>query len=106
MGTVKSRSRKGVPAPPCGFGALTVPEAAAYLRVSRSSVYNLFERGDLRPIKVGGRTLIRKADVDALLDREARTSGPWARSNRGEAARAARTASASASASAAVDVFA
>lgn len=76
--------------PPSEVGALTVNEASAYLRISRGTLYRLFATGDLRPAKVGGRTLVRRADADALLSRSAEASGPWLRSNRGEAARAAR----------------
>lgn len=49
--------------------AFTVDEAAAYLRISRSNLYWLFRNGDLRPAKVGGRTLVRRVDADALLER-------------------------------------
>jgi len=44
---------------------LTVAEAAAYLRVSRSLVYRMTEDRRLPFLKVGGRTLI---PADALAD--------------------------------------
>lgn len=50
---------------------LSIPEAADYFRSSRGHVYNLLRRGELLSVKVGGRTLIRRADVDALIERSA-----------------------------------
>ena len=50
-------------------GAMTVPEAATYLRISRASLYRLFREGDLQPRKIAGRTLVRREDADALLAR-------------------------------------
>ncbi|MFD1982581.1 helix-turn-helix domain-containing protein [Mesorhizobium newzealandense] len=49
--------------------ALTVDETADYLRVCRSTVYKLFKDGDIVPAKVRGRTLVRRIDADAFLDR-------------------------------------
>jgi excisionase family DNA binding protein len=49
--------------------ALNVKEAARYLGVSRANLYRLFKSGELRPAKVGGRTLVRRVDADALLER-------------------------------------
>ena len=42
---------------------LTIDEAAARLRVSRWSVYNLIRSGQLRTIKIGRRRLV---PIDAL----------------------------------------
>ena len=56
------------PAPP-NTPALSVSEAAEYLRISRSSVYRLFSTGELRARKIGKRTLVRREDADALLAR-------------------------------------
>lgn len=50
-------------------GALTVDETADYLRVCRSTIYALFKSGDLIPAKIRGRTLVRRVDADAFLDR-------------------------------------
>lgn len=49
--------------------ALTVDEAADYLRVCRSTVYKLFREGQLKPARVGGRTLVRRIDADQFLER-------------------------------------
>lgn len=48
---------------------LSISEVADYFRSSRGHVYNLLRRGELLSVKVGGRTLIRRADVDALIER-------------------------------------
>lgn len=50
-------------------GAMTVDETADYLRVCRSTVYALFRSGDIVPAKVRGRTLVRRVDAEAFLDR-------------------------------------
>ncbi len=47
----------------------SISETAAYFRSSRGHVYNLLRRGELLSVKVGGRTLIRLVDIDALIDR-------------------------------------
>ena len=49
--------------------ALTVPEAADYLRTSVTSIYRMFARGELPKAKIGGRTLVRRIDADNLLAR-------------------------------------
>lgn len=49
--------------------ALSVTAAAQYLSISRANLYRLIKAGELRPAKVGGRTLIRRVDADALLER-------------------------------------
>lgn len=45
----------------------TVSEAAAYLRLSRSSVYKLAERRELDHFKVGARLLFSTEQLDAWL---------------------------------------
>jgi excisionase family DNA binding protein len=51
--------------------ALTVREAAYYLRSSPAGIYRMFARGDLPKAKVGGKTLVRRVDADKLLARAA-----------------------------------
>jgi excisionase family DNA binding protein len=48
---------------------LTVSEVGALLRVSRTGVYRLIDRGDLMPIRVGGRIRFSPNDVRAYLAR-------------------------------------
>ncbi|QOG06399.1 helix-turn-helix domain-containing protein [Aureimonas sp. OT7] len=43
-------------------------ETATYLRSSRTSLYRMIRRGDVKPIKLGGRTLFRRTDLDALIE--------------------------------------
>lgn len=46
---------------------LTVNEACVYMRVSRSTIYNLAKAGKLPIRKVAGRSLILRSDVHDLL---------------------------------------
>ena len=55
--------------------AFSVNAAAKYLSVSRANIYRLIKAGDIRPAKVGGRTLIRRVDADALLERSVGPQG-------------------------------
>ena len=48
--------------------AMSIPSAAHYLAVSRSGIYRLINNGSLPRLKIGGRSLIRRADADALLE--------------------------------------
>lgn len=61
--------------PPLQERALfTVEEAADYLRVSRAMVFRLLKDGKLPRAKIGNRTVIRRSDLDALVER---SIGPW-----------------------------
>lgn len=51
---------------------LTVDEAAALLRCRRGRIYDLVSSRRLPRLKDGSRVLIRRADIDAYLEREAR----------------------------------
>ena len=46
---------------------LSAKEAADLLGVSRSHVFRFLRDGTLTRIKVGGRTLIRRAEVEGLI---------------------------------------
>jgi excisionase family DNA binding protein len=46
---------------------LTIPEVATALRISRSSVYRLFEGGELRWVKVGSTRRVSSAEVDRFI---------------------------------------
>ncbi|TPM31452.1 helix-turn-helix domain-containing protein [Mesorhizobium sp. B2-3-4] len=48
---------------------LTVSETAIYFRISRASVWRLLRSGDLPKFHIGSRTLVRRADADAFLER-------------------------------------
>jgi len=47
----------------------TVPEAASFLTLGIRSVWDLIARQKLRAKKIGGRTVIRRKDVDDYLSR-------------------------------------
>lgn len=49
--------------------ALTVAEAARTLRISRSTFYEWVKAGEIQVSKIRGRTLVRRVDVVALLER-------------------------------------
>ncbi len=55
------------PANVSASSVLSVDEAADYLRISKASLYRLFNSGSLKIAKVGGRTLVRRIDIDAFL---------------------------------------
>ncbi|TIL92070.1 MAG: helix-turn-helix domain-containing protein [Mesorhizobium sp.] len=61
--------RNSKTAPVVASAALTIDETADYLRICRSTVYKLFREGQLKPAKVGGRTLVRRVDADEFLER-------------------------------------
>ena len=45
-------------------------EAAKYLRISMSQLWNLIKAGEVKTIKLSKRTtIIRKAEIEAFLDR-------------------------------------
>ncbi len=48
---------------------LTVAECARELRVSRPTLYRLFQRGELLRVKVGRRRLIRRRELERFLER-------------------------------------
>ena len=52
--------------------ALHVNDAAALSGLSRSTLYKLHADGKLRAVKVGGRRLILREDLQALLQAGAR----------------------------------
>lgn len=48
---------------------LTLPEAAARLRISRSSLYRLFDRGEIKSVRVGARRLVSLRTLEAYIER-------------------------------------
>lgn len=47
--------------------ALRVADACHSLSISRSSLYNLIRDGRLKSIKIAGRTLITRSEIERLL---------------------------------------
>lgn len=46
---------------------LTIPEVAAALGRSRSSVYSLLQHGELPSVRLGSSRRVREADLDAFV---------------------------------------
>jgi len=55
----------------CDLLAYGIPEAAAALSVGQSTVWRWIQAGQLRTIKLGGRTVIRREELLRLLDEAA-----------------------------------
>jgi excisionase family DNA binding protein len=51
---------------------LSIEEAAAFLRTGRQRIYDLCSSGCLERVKEGRRTLLRRADLEAWLQKEGR----------------------------------
>jgi excisionase family DNA binding protein len=47
-------------------------EAAAVLRIGRSTLYRRLQEGTLRYVKVGARTFVRRDDLEAMLSEQSR----------------------------------
>jgi excisionase family DNA binding protein len=47
---------------------LTVKDVAKYLNRSETTIYNMLNDGDLPGIKLGGKWIVRKKDLDSFLD--------------------------------------
>ena len=54
-----------------GARACPVADGATYIGVSEPTLWRLLRDGELPRIKLRGRTLVRYADLDALLERKA-----------------------------------
>lgn len=54
---------------PAQLAVLSIDEAATYLRASRGHIYNLMHRGELNSVRAGHRRLIRRVDLDEMLER-------------------------------------
>jgi excisionase family DNA binding protein len=46
---------------------LTIPEAAACLRISRSSIYRLFDAGELRWVRVCASRRVSTAEINRFI---------------------------------------
>ncbi|RTL62124.1 MAG: DNA-binding protein [Pseudonocardiaceae bacterium] len=46
----------------------TINEAADLMRVGRSTIYNLIAAGDLKPRKIGSRTILLGSELRRFLD--------------------------------------
>jgi excisionase family DNA binding protein len=50
--------------------AYTIAEVVAASGLGRTTIYELIKSGDLPRLKVGTRTLVRRVDLEALLERK------------------------------------
>ena len=48
--------------------AYSIPAAASQLSVSRSHIYQLIDRGQVKRVKIGGRSVIPASEVDRLAE--------------------------------------
>ncbi|GAB3909109.1 helix-turn-helix domain-containing protein [Larkinella knui] len=55
---------------------LTVDETARLIRISRRTLYRMNERGELRFVKLGRRTVIPRLDIDRLFEQPKSVSRP------------------------------
>jgi excisionase family DNA binding protein len=49
--------------------AYTIAEVVAVSGLGRTTIYELIKRGELPRVKIGSRTVIRRSDLEALLER-------------------------------------
>ncbi|OCL24956.1 AlpA family transcriptional regulator [Orenia metallireducens] len=47
---------------------LTVKDVAEYLNRSETTIYNMLNNGELPGIKLGGKWIVRKKDLDEFLN--------------------------------------
>lgn len=52
--------------------ALSVPEAAGLLGISKPTMYTLIRRADFPAFKVGGRTLVARVGLEKWVDQQSR----------------------------------
>jgi excisionase family DNA binding protein len=58
---------------PSGDKVFTIPEVAAYLKISKSKIYYLVSRKEIPHLKMGRNVRIRESDLQKWLDRQAET---------------------------------
>ena len=49
-------------------------DTADYLGISRTGVWRLLKKGEFPCVRIGGRTLFRREDLDAFIQRQVQTS--------------------------------
>ncbi len=54
------------------FNVMTVEQVAKELQLGIATIRDMIKRGDLPAVKIGKQYRIRRADVEKLLDTEAR----------------------------------
>lgn len=56
--------------------AYTIPEAVSATGLGRTTIYELIKRGELPLVKVGSRSLVRRQDLEAMLERKLTSQPP------------------------------
>jgi excisionase family DNA binding protein len=77
------RKRKDT-APPIGDHLLTLREAADVLRLSRRTVREYVQRGEIEGRVIGGRWRFRRADLDAFFAKARRSWDFAGKNNHGD----------------------
>lgn len=55
---------------------LSIKEVSQLVGISRRTVYRLIEQGDLKKIKIGSRTIIKRSSINCLMNREEKVKVP------------------------------
>lgn len=58
----------GLPRPPVEPDLLDQAEVARRLNVSRTTIWRLAKRGDIRVVRIGSRTLIPRSELRRIID--------------------------------------
>lgn len=58
----------GLPRPPVEPDLLGLAEVAQRLNVSRTTIWRLAKRGDIRTVRIGSRTLIPRSELRRIID--------------------------------------
>lgn len=53
---------------PTSASLLAIPEAASALRISVRHFFRLMARGEIRTVRIGGRTLIKTTEIVRFID--------------------------------------
>lgn len=53
---------------------LTVVQSANFLGISRSQIYNIIKRGELRCVKIENSTRVDRVDLNAFIEEKKKTS--------------------------------
>ncbi|WP_036282559.1 helix-turn-helix domain-containing protein [Methylocystis sp. ATCC 49242] len=56
-------------------GAFTVTEFCAWAKIGKTLTYELINSGDLPVVKIASKTLIRRQDAEALLEKYLKKAG-------------------------------
>ncbi len=49
---------------------LTVKEAGARLRISKATLYKIIKSGEIKPVKIGKRTLFTEEELNRFIDKK------------------------------------